>query len=133
MIRAVLDTNVLISSIFWRGNPYKIVKAGLGKKYQPVLSAPILEELAGRLREKFQVPEEKVDLLVNILLVGSEIVDVSTQVEVVEADPSDDKIVASAMDGNAGFIVTGDSHLLDLEKYGKIEIVRPSRFQEIIS
>lgn len=133
MIRAVLDTNVLISSIFWRGPPYKVVKAGLEGKYRPVISTPILEELADKLRGKFEVPEDKIGLLVDILLVNSEVVEPSSEIDIVEDDPSDNKIIECAVDGNAGFVVTGDSDLLDLEDYEGMKIVEPSRFLEIIS
>ncbi len=67
MIRIVPDTNVLISAIFWRGTPYKVVWSGFRGKYQFVLSLPILEEMIDRLLNKFKVPKEKNEEIVNIL------------------------------------------------------------------
>ncbi len=37
-MKVVLDTNILISAVFWRGNPYKALLAGLNKKYSLILS-----------------------------------------------------------------------------------------------
>jgi len=43
MIRVVPDTNILISSIFWRGKPYEVIKGGVEGKYILVTSREILE------------------------------------------------------------------------------------------
>ena len=43
-MRIVLDTNVLISGIFFSGPPYEILKAWREKRIQFVLSAEIFDE-----------------------------------------------------------------------------------------
>ena len=43
-------------------------------------------------------------------------------------DPEDDKLIAAALGGNAGVIITNDHHLLDLDPYGQIRILRPADF-----
>lgn len=58
MTRAVPDTNIIISAVFWRGNPYEVVRRGISGEYQLVTSAEILDEVADKLRNKFQFPEE---------------------------------------------------------------------------
>lgn len=43
-MKIVLDTNVLISGIFFTGPPYQILKAWRDRKFQIILSAEILFE-----------------------------------------------------------------------------------------
>jgi putative PIN family toxin of toxin-antitoxin system len=128
MTRAVLDTNVLISSIFWRGKPNTVVRRGINQDYDMVLSAPVLDELTGKLENKFDVPQEKTATLATLLLSHADIVDVTTDLAVVEDDPDDDKIIECAVDGNVAYIVSGDEHLKDLEQYNGIDILSPTDF-----
>ncbi|HSB81167.1 MAG TPA: putative toxin-antitoxin system toxin component, PIN family [Candidatus Methylomirabilis sp.] len=54
-MRVVLDTNILLSALLWRGAPHRCllaVQAGLAVL---VLSRPILEELRVVLVTKFQI------------------------------------------------------------------------------
>jgi putative PIN family toxin of toxin-antitoxin system len=46
-------------------------------------------------------------------------------------DADDDKFLAAALAGRAGWIVTNDHHLLALDPYWKVRIVRPSLFVEL--
>jgi predicted nucleic acid-binding protein len=43
-IKAILDTNVLISGIFWKGVPFEILKAWQKHRFRLVISLPILYE-----------------------------------------------------------------------------------------
>ncbi|MBI2659636.1 hypothetical protein HYX07_00565 [Candidatus Woesearchaeota archaeon] len=45
MIRVLPDTNIIISSVFWRGNPYEVIRRGILGEYQLVISAEILDEV----------------------------------------------------------------------------------------
>ena len=60
MTRVVLDTNIIISSIFHRGNPYEVVIKGILGEYQLVTSSEILDEVVDKLRNKFDFPEENI-------------------------------------------------------------------------
>ena len=78
MTRVVPDTNVIISSIFWRGNPFEVVKGGLLRKYQLVSSTEILDEVIGKLRNKFHLPEDKIQELIDILLTYCNIIETNS-------------------------------------------------------
>ena len=116
MIRVLPDTNIIISSLFWRGNPYEVVRRGILGEYQLVISAEILGEVADKLRNKFQFPEEKIQELIDILMTYCHIVDVTSKFDVVR-DKKDNKIVECAFDGKADYIVTGDPDLLVLKQF----------------
>lgn len=49
------------------------------------------------------------------------------------ADELDNRVLEAAVAGGAGYIVTGDKHLLDLQGYEGIEIVTPTRFVSILA
>jgi predicted nucleic acid-binding protein len=52
--------------------------------------------------------------------------------EVVTADPDDDVIVECALIANAEYVVTGDRHLIDMERYASVQMVRPAHFVELV-
>lgn len=43
-IKTILDTNVLISGVFWKGPPFGILKAWQGRRFRLAISLPILVE-----------------------------------------------------------------------------------------
>lgn len=69
---------------------------------------------------------ELIESLLNLveLIVPSDIA------PVIIVDPDDDKILACAFSSKAVYIVSGDSHLLDLKEYENIQIKSPGDFWE---
>ena len=129
MIRVVLDTNIIISSIFWKGSPHEVVRRGILKVYQLVTSAEILDEVSNKLRTKFKFPEESIQDLVDILVAHSHIVETAAKFDVVR-DGSDNKIIECAYAGKADYIVTGDPDLLDLKEFKNTRIITAKEFLE---
>lgn len=129
MIRAVLDTNIIISSVFWKGNPHEVVRRGILGEYQLVASVEILDEVADKLRVKFKFPEESIQELVDILLTRCQIVEPASKFDVVR-DKSDNKVIECAFDGKANYVVTGDPDLLDLKEFKSIKIITAKEFLE---
>lgn len=58
-------------------------------------------------------------------------VETTQHLEIVEEDPQDNKILESAVNCGADFLITSDRHLLKLEKYRGVRIVRPGAFWQI--
>ena len=131
MIRIVPDTNIIISSVFWIGNPYEIVRRGILGEYQLVISAEILDEVVDKLRNKFQFPEENIQELIDILLTYCHVVDATSKFDIVR-DKKDNKIIECAFDGKADYIVTGDPDLLELKEFRRIKVLNAKEFLEII-
>lgn len=50
----------------------------------------------------------------------------------VKKDPEDDKFLACALEGEAGYIVSDDDHLLKLKYYRDIQIVTARDFLRIL-
>ena len=131
MIRVLPDTNIIISSVFWRGNPYEVIRRGILGGYKLVISAEILDEVVDKLRNKFQFPEESIQELIDILMTYCHIVEVTSKFDVVR-DKKDNKIIECAFDGKVDYIVTGDPDLLVLKEFKGIKIVKAKEFLEMI-
>ena len=132
-MRAVLDTNVLISSVISTGVPHEIVIKGVSSEYQIVVSVATLTEFRDTLLkypEKFHMDEEDVQQEVETIRYFAEFVDPDEEITAVKDDPDDDKFLEAAVAGNVDYIVSGDRHLLDLDSFQGIEIVEPRAFYE---
>ena len=131
MLNVVLDTNIYISSIFWKGNPHKIVELAIDKKIRVFISVEILQELEKVLRRDFQEPDEIIHRQISLIFEYADVIKTNIKLDVVTADPEDNKIIECAVSCSADYIVTGDKHLLDLVEYKGVKIVSPRRFIEI--
>jgi hypothetical protein len=124
MLRAVLDTNVLVSAIISDGKARTLLKKAIANQYHFVTSDLILKELATVLcRPKFKTTQKEVSRIIYALSKTAEVVDVKTKIEAVKEDPKDNMIIETALDGESQIIVTGDNHLLALEHFGAIKIL----------
>lgn len=128
-MRIVLDTNVFISGIFFTGPPYRILQAWRAGQVRLVLSPEIFEEyqrVAEVLHEKF--PTVDLARLLELVVVEAEMCQAEPLPEAVSADPDDDKLIACALSSGCKLIVSGDKHLLDVDGYQGIEILKPRPF-----
>jgi putative PIN family toxin of toxin-antitoxin system len=126
---AVLDTNVLVSSALSDGKPFEILRLAEQGELISVTSPAIIAELRDVLkRDRLPFSEDQVDELVTKVLSISRVIEPEVDLEVVEDDPDDDKILECAVAGDVDYLVSGDSHLLDLEDYRGIPIYSPDEF-----
>jgi len=128
MIKAVLDTNVFISALFWKGAPYEIVRRGLGGAFVIVVSDAIIVEVKNTLVRKFNFPAHDAEAFSEIIIFNSMMIKPALRLDVVDIDPSDNKIFECAVAGGANYIVSGDKHILGFRRYRGIEVVTPNQF-----
>lgn len=135
MLRIVLDTNILVSSLLVKvGIPAQIVDAWRNRDYVLVASPAIIAEMRATLsypqiRRKYGITDEDVAQLAALLEQDALLVPGQADtVGAILADPSDEKILACAVDGQADLIVSGSLHLLDLMQYRGIPIVTARQF-----
>ncbi len=131
-MNVVLDTNILISALFWRGTPYRVVLSALQGKYSLCLSRSILLELEEKLKLKFKFPQSKIKDLLTILSSYSIIVKPSKKLHVITEDPDDNKILECAIACKAKYIISGDRHLLHLKQYKGIRIISANEFLKLL-
>lgn len=128
-MKIVIDTNVLMSGIFWTGSPNKLLKAWYQNALTLVLSPPILEEYM-RVNDILSERYEEVDASSVIELIASR-AEMYEPVELNDsicADPDDDKFVACAMSAECSYIISGDKHLLNVSGYEGIQTLKPATF-----
>lgn len=129
-MRVVLDTNVFISGIFWEGNASsEIITLWRTGKVTLVSSHAILEEFVRVLRSfKIRMDEEMIEEWQRMIIENGIIVEPITKLEIVKADPSDNKFFEAAVAGNAQYIVSQDRHLLQVREYQNIQVLSPFEF-----
>lgn len=130
MIRFVLDTNVLISIALARGRLHLLVDAWKGRYCRLLVSGAIFEEYLRALHyPKFRLsPDDIRQLLETEVRPHAEEVKVTSRIEQIPEDPSDNKFLSCAVDGKADWIVTGDRHLLRLGIFRGIRLGTPAQF-----
>jgi len=124
-MRILLDTNVLVSALIGEGKPAELFRVILEKRLELLTSKPLLDEFVDVIaRPKFleYVGEDEVKDFLRLIVGVSFVVDVGSKFEVV-ADKSDNSVLATAHDGKADYLVSGDNHLLSLKKFRGIKIV----------
>jgi putative PIN family toxin of toxin-antitoxin system len=138
MIRAVLDTNVIVSGILSEeGVPGRILKTWLEDRFHLVTSRAILEELRRVLRypkirgrhgwSDAHVLEFVEDITRLAILVPGVL-----RLAIVAEDPSDDRYLECAVEGEAGYVMSGDRHLIGLAQYEGVEIIPPRAFLDLL-
>ncbi len=134
MLKVVLDTNVLISAILFGGKPRQILEKTIRGEIRLCISEPILDEFRGVLqRPKFDFSPEMIEVILTELTRVADFVNPSKRIGVVLEDPEDNRVLECAVEAEANYIVTGDSHLLKLSRYQNIEIVNAVAFLEKLS
>lgn len=138
MHRVVIDTNVLISGLIQKsGFPFKVVKFWEDEVIVLITSIATIEEAERvlnypKIRKRYALTNDDISRTVSNLLKYSVLVEDPPIPNVIEQDPDDNKILATALAGKADYIISGDMHLLTLKNYRGIEIVTPKRFCEIV-
>ena len=130
IVRVVLDTNVLISALLFKGELSRIVDLWRKGRIVPIVSKETFEELRTVLEyPKFSLSGAEIKSLIeHEILPFFEVVNVSKHVKGACRDPGDDKFISCALSANADGIVTGDKDLFDLRKYQSIKIIPASDF-----
>lgn len=133
MIKAILDTNVVISAIIFGGKPRRVLNLAIEGKISLFFSEPMFEEireiLGGR---KFRFTAPQLLAVERELEAISDTVCPDKSIKIVKDDPDDDVFIECAIATDADYIVSGDKHLLNLKSYGKIKIVNAAEFIELV-
>ena len=94
-------------------------------------SSEIQGEIERKPKTKFKIDEKEIAQILLDYSMFTLPIKPCHKVAVVDADPDDDKFIECALASKAGYIVSGDKHLLNLKNYQAIEIKNPSEFLEI--
>lgn len=139
-MRIVLDTNVAVSALLWRGTAYQFLQALRQRPGTQLFSSPaLLEELLEVLARPFAVQRlaligKSVREVVADYVAAVELVEPTAVPRVVPDDADDDEVIACAIAAKAHLIVSGDRHLLNLgDRFQDIPIAAPAEAMGLIA
>jgi len=138
-MRIVLDTNVVMSALLWRGTPYRLLEAIQQRpSTQLYSSTALLEELTDVLTRPSAT--KRLALINNtaaqVLADYVEVIELVAPIDVprvVPGDVDDDQVIAAAVAAQADLIVSGDrKHVLPLGSHAGIAIVNAAEALRLI-
>jgi len=136
MIRAVLDANVFVSSVLApHGIPARILDAWRQGQFRLFMSEAILDEVDRvlhypRIVRRHHWSDEEISVFIDDLTYLATLTPGKLTLSVIKEDPSDDRYLECAIEGEVDYIVSGDQHLLELGEYERIPILKPRAFLE---
>ncbi len=137
MIRAVLDTNVIVAGLLKpAGTPGKLLRLLQAGAYKAVFSAELVDEIASvwsypKIMTKYRKGTKDIEEIAALFALRGDFVKIEERIRVCR-DPQDDFLIETAISGNADYIVTGDLDLLTVPKVRRIRMIRPETFLKLL-
>jgi putative PIN family toxin of toxin-antitoxin system len=136
-VRAVIDTNVLLAALLWRGPPHALLEQVRAGTLSMVSSPALLAELADVIgRAKFDAILVKTNTSRERSLAQvrqlADVIEPPPLREPVCRDPDDDQVLALALAAKVDLIVSGDNDLLSLGSFEGIPIVAPAQARGLV-
>ena len=127
-VRAVLDTNIVVSGLLWRAAPRHVLDAARDRRVTLHTSSVLLDELAevlsrSHLAAVLTANRVSPAFLMQRYAMLAHLVIPAQTARVVEKDIDDDAVIACAPAARADFIVSGDAHLLNLKNFHRMPII----------
>jgi putative PIN family toxin of toxin-antitoxin system len=130
-MKIVIDSNVWISALVFGGKPRHIFERAIADGWTIIVSEEIFTEVRRVLTIKFTDFLDDFESFQAILQTYTTKVKLGSVKVSACRDEDDNRVIETALIGNAEYIISGDKDLLDLLKYKKITITNPSDFLEI--
>ncbi|RZD17735.1 MAG: putative toxin-antitoxin system toxin component, PIN family [Candidatus Acididesulfobacter diazotrophicus] len=129
MHKVVLDTNIYLSAILFGKKPEEILNLAKKGKIQALISGEILTEIAGILKRKFGWDDFLISDVIESIREYAILITPSKTVNAIKTHEPDNRILECALEGKAGYIISGDKHhILPLKEYEGIKILSASEF-----
>jgi len=139
MIRVVIDANQFVSALLKPvSNPAEVIRLAREGKIQLIMSPQIMEEIRAvlsypKIVKRHRLTSEQIDLFLKKLTKVAIITHSGQKLDTVKEDPSDNKYLECAVEGRAEYIISGDSHLINLKTFRGIRIIEPAPFLKVVS
>jgi putative PIN family toxin of toxin-antitoxin system len=136
VIRAVLDSNVLLSALLFGGRLEGLRRAWRAGRLRLVLSRETTDELLRVMAyPKFRLTRAEITSLFDTeLLPFADVVELpaSKSKQRWSRDPDDEMFIRCAQSAKCARLVTGDDDLLSLKRVGKVAIISPAEFLVVL-
>ena len=127
-MRVVFDTNIFVSAFaIPGGNAEEAYLQAVHGAFDLLTSVAILTETARVLQVKFDWSHEKVQELLHTIGLVATVLKTEPTLRILRDDP-DNRILECAQLGRADVIVTGDRHLLALQRHQETRVVTLAEF-----
>jgi uncharacterized protein len=130
MIRAVIDTNVVVSAFLNRsGSPAKVLDGAYKGKFVMLADEKIIEEYRRVLSyAEFKIEEKETGAFINFVLHNAIICGECQKLKDLKIPEDDTKFIEVADELKADFIITGNKKHFNFEKYHDSRIINPAEF-----
>lgn len=127
-MQVVLDTNVLVSGVFWRGPASRILELWAKDKIEVVVSPEILTEYQRLLAEmERDKPAGLADAWTVFIAQHATLIHPAGHPRLCR-DPDDDKFLHCALSAGVRAVVSGDKDLLSMGRVADVELLSPTAF-----
>lgn len=131
MLRAVADTNVVVSALLWRGAPHRLFGRIEPEQIELYSSRALLAELESvlarrKLARAVRATGKTPSALMSEYRALVQLVAPRALPAPFSRDPDDDAVIACAVAARAHLVVSGDKDLRSLRAYGAIRILGPA-------
>ena len=131
-MKVVIDTNIFISGIFWKGASNKVIINWKEGKFILVTSLEAVSEIIKVLKDfKIRLSDDMIRKWIDLIVRNSIIVEPKERINIVKDDQKDNIFIETAVAGNVDYIISQDSHLLKLKEFRGIKIITPEEFNKI--
>jgi putative PIN family toxin of toxin-antitoxin system len=137
LIKIVVDANLFASALIKPdSNPGNILELIKQNEVELVISPSVIIEikrilLYPKIQKYHQKTAQQLDTFFDDLLIFGWVVEGQAEIDVIQTDPTDNKYLACALEGEADYIVSGDRHLLDIGLYQGSKIIKAKAFLKI--
>jgi putative PIN family toxin of toxin-antitoxin system len=132
-VRIVVDTNVVMSGVFFGGVPGRILDAWAEGRLELVLSPDILQEyrrVGAELAARYPERSGALAPALTLIAMNAILVDAAPLPAPVSIDPDDDKFLAAANAADVPVIISGDRDLLDVSGWRNVMVLSPRQFAD---
>jgi uncharacterized protein len=126
--RATADSNIWVSGLNWYGKPHELLNLARDGKIELAISDAILDEFSRILHDKLEWSDDRLNSMRAEVATFTKRVSSTETLDVVKADPDDNRILECAVAAGSDVIVTGDAHLLQVGAYRGIKIMKVADF-----
>lgn len=130
-MRVAIDSNVWVSALVFGGKPRSIFERVVADGLTIIVSEEIFTEARRVLAFKFGDFVEDFESFQAILQPYVIKIQLGSIRIAVSRDEDDNRVIETAIIGDASHIITGDKDLLVSSKYDQIDIVSPTEFLKI--
>lgn len=134
-MKAILDTNIVMSGIFWSGHARNILILLEEGQFSHICSREIVEEYlttAEKLNAKLKREDRGlINEILDMILMNSHFCEAVNGSGPECRDPKDQMFLDLAVSAESKYIVSGDKDLLVIERYPGGSVIKPKPFLDL--